>query len=69
MLLNVLFFVGFGVMQDDFCLFCAFFQCFWQKQSMLQQQQQAGSELNVYLDDILHERGNDVCMYTNICIL
>ena len=37
--------------------------------SAYQQQPQAGSELNVYLDDVIHERDPNVSVYTNIHIL
>ena len=32
------------------------------------QQQQAGSELNVDMDDVIHERGHNVSVYTNMSI-
>ena len=46
-----------------------FLKCFWPERSAYQQQQQAGSELNAYLDDVIHKRGPNMSVYTNIYML
>ena len=62
--------MGFVVVQVyqelDFCIFFVHFNFFLHGWLSLQQQQQAGSELNVHLDDVIHERCPNVSVYTNI---
>ena len=64
--------VGFVVVQVsqelDFCIFFVHLNFFLHGWLSLQQQQQAGCELNVHLDDVIHERCPNVSVYTNIYI-
>ena len=63
--------MGFVVVQVsqelDFCIFFVHLNFFLHGWSSLQQQQQAGSELNVHLDDVIHERA-PMCQYIQIFI-
>ena len=65
--------MGFVVVQVsqelDFCIFFVHLNFFLHGWSSLQQQQQAGSELNVHLDDVIHEQCPNVSVYTNIYLM
>ena len=65
--------MGFVVVQVsqelEFCIFFVHLNFFLHGWLSLQQQQQAGSELNVHLDDVIHEQCPNVSVYTNIYIL
>ena len=65
--------MGFVVVQVSQALDFVFFWCNFQSilhgWSALPQQKQAGSDLNILFDDVIHERCPNVSVYTNIYAL